>query len=138
MERDPFISPYAWRVPYRLNVSLMRKEAKVLLGKHDFKAFQAKDKKERTSVRTMKKISVSRAGDMIKISLEDIRQENERLKEINTDKKYSTAGHGHTNMPALAAEKKDGKKDKEQMLVEQLNDDPYVGESLLLLEDLAS
>ena len=46
--RDPFKEKYAWRSGYKLNLSLMRREAECLIGKHDFKSFQAKDKKERS------------------------------------------------------------------------------------------
>lgn len=47
---------YFYRHP--LDVRLMQQEARALLGRHDFKAFQATDKKERSSVRTIKKISI--------------------------------------------------------------------------------
>lgn len=45
-------------IKYPLNVSLMQKETKCLLGRHDFKAFQASDRIERCSKTTIKKISI--------------------------------------------------------------------------------
>ena len=45
--KDPFNEKYAWRVSYKLDIPLMRREAAVFSGRHDFKAFQARDKRER-------------------------------------------------------------------------------------------
>jgi len=68
--RDPFAERYAWRVPYGLNVSLMKKEARVLSGRHDFKAFQARDKRERPSVRRITKISIRKKASSVVIDIE--------------------------------------------------------------------
>jgi tRNA pseudouridine38-40 synthase len=56
--------------PHKLNISLIRREAAVLAGKHDFKAFQASDKVERHSVRTIKKISVTKKNGFIYFDIE--------------------------------------------------------------------
>ena len=62
--------------PYPLNVSLMRKEAKTLVGKKDFKSFQAADAarlregKQRNAIRTIKKLTVRKSGDFIYIDIE--------------------------------------------------------------------
>ena len=45
---------------YPLDLALMRKEAKVLLGKHNFKAFQAVDSRFRNPLRTVKRIKISK------------------------------------------------------------------------------
>ena len=47
-----------------------QKEAKHLLGKHDFKSFQAADKVERSSIRTIKRMDIKKSGDLIKITVE--------------------------------------------------------------------
>ncbi len=61
-------------VPYKLNVGLMRREAGCLLGRHDFKSFQAADAEwrghSRSSVRTIKRLEVRKKGDLIKIEVE--------------------------------------------------------------------
>lgn len=64
-QRDPFGDRYSWRLQYGLNVPLMRKEAKVLVGKHDFKSFQASDTRERSSVRTIYKLDVKKKWNTI-------------------------------------------------------------------------
>jgi tRNA pseudouridine38-40 synthase len=61
--RDPFRERYSWRVPYKLDVPLMRRELLSLLGEHDFRSFQASDKKERTSVRTMYDLGIKKKKD---------------------------------------------------------------------------
>ncbi len=86
---------YVHHVPYKLNVGLMRREAKCLMGRHDFKSFQAadaewrdsgryssasrrvtsknsfiRDRIERSSVRTIKRLDIKKSGDLIKITVE--------------------------------------------------------------------
>jgi len=60
--RDPFADSYTWRFPYDLNVPLMSAEAKELVGRHDFKSFQATDKQERASTRRVTSIKVIKKG----------------------------------------------------------------------------
>ncbi len=61
---------YFHYVPYKLELNTMRREAKHLLGRHDFKSFQAADRKERSSVRTIKKLNIKRKSDFIEIEIE--------------------------------------------------------------------
>jgi len=48
----------------------MKREIRCLLGKHDFKAFQAADKKKKKSVRTIKNIKLSKKNDLIIFEIE--------------------------------------------------------------------
>ncbi len=68
--RNPLNQRYAWCLSYRLNLSLMKKEARVLIGKHDFKAFQASDKKERSSIRRIFQLDIIRQKTFIIINIE--------------------------------------------------------------------
>jgi tRNA pseudouridine38-40 synthase len=61
---------YQYHVPYRLDCKLMQKASVSLTGKKDFRSFQASDKKDRGSVRTIKKITVKKQGNMININIE--------------------------------------------------------------------
>ena len=63
--RDIFKDKYCWRVPYKLNINCMKKEAKVLLGEHDFKAFQATRKIEKNSIRTIISIKITKNKDIV-------------------------------------------------------------------------
>ncbi|MCK4994868.1 MAG: tRNA pseudouridine(38-40) synthase TruA [Candidatus Omnitrophica bacterium] len=65
-----FLRETTFHVFRPLKVNLMQKQAKVLKGKHDFKSFQAADKKDRSSVRTIKNISVKKRGNLILIDIE--------------------------------------------------------------------
>lgn len=60
-------SLHVWRP---LDVKLMKNQAMALKGRHDFKSFQSADKKERSSLRTIKNISVKKAGNLIIIDIE--------------------------------------------------------------------
>jgi len=59
---------YYYRYP--LDAGLMRREAKVLLGRHDFSSFKASGGKPGDSVRRIKDIRVTRNRDLILIEIE--------------------------------------------------------------------
>ena len=56
--KSAFLNKHVWHIPYQLNVLLMRKEARALLGRHDFKSFRASGSSAKTTVRTVKKLSI--------------------------------------------------------------------------------
>ena len=56
--------------PYPLNLSVMRREAELLVGRHNFKSFQASDYYERNPVKTIKSLKISKKGNLIYIDLE--------------------------------------------------------------------
>jgi len=68
--RSAILRDTAYFFPYPLNLKLMRKEARVLLGRHNFKSFQAADKKERDVTRTIKNLKITRDKDFIYIDIE--------------------------------------------------------------------
>ena len=65
-----FFRKYVYHYPIPLDLNLMQAEAKQLKGKHDFRSFQASDKKTRTSVRTIFKILVKKKGNLIFIDIQ--------------------------------------------------------------------
>lgn len=71
---DPFIRPFAVKCFYKLNIGRMRRAAKFLEGRHDFRAFKAADKSDggelRDTVRTVKKIGIGKKGNVIYIDIE--------------------------------------------------------------------
>ncbi|MCX5700786.1 MAG: tRNA pseudouridine(38-40) synthase TruA [Candidatus Omnitrophica bacterium] len=67
---SPLLRNRVYFYPHPLNARLMQKEAKVLLGKHDFSAFVASQGKEKNPVRTIRNISVIREKDFILINIE--------------------------------------------------------------------
>jgi len=69
---DPFLKNYYYKFPHKLNVPLMKKEAKVLPGRHDFKSFQAKSALSpiKNTVRTIKRINIKKDKHFIYIDIE--------------------------------------------------------------------
>ncbi len=66
---DPFIRHFAARFSYPLKIRSMRRAAKALTGRHDFKAFQAAGSSELNTVRTIKKIKIEKRGDLVYIDV---------------------------------------------------------------------
>jgi tRNA pseudouridine38-40 synthase len=54
----PFMRDYAWHFDSPLRIGMMRKAAKHLQGRHDFKSFQGSGGMVKTTVRTLKKIVI--------------------------------------------------------------------------------
>ncbi|MFC1594698.1 tRNA pseudouridine(38-40) synthase TruA [Candidatus Omnitrophota bacterium] len=68
-EKTVFDRDYYYCCPYALDLGLMRKEAKALVGKHDFKSFQAAGKVEKNSVRTIHSIKITKKGSFLYFDL---------------------------------------------------------------------
>jgi len=69
--RSAFLRDRVYFYPYPLNVARMRKASEHLIGRHDFKSFQAYDplRADRQTVRTIKKITIKKEGDLIYIDV---------------------------------------------------------------------
>jgi len=67
---SPFLRAHALHIPYRLDAAAMKKAARHLMGKNDFASFQNAHSSAKTSVRTIEKISVSKKGSLIAISVQ--------------------------------------------------------------------
>lgn len=57
--RDPFLHSRSWRVSERLNHELMRREAALLLGTHDFAAFRGRNDFRTETVRTITDVTIA-------------------------------------------------------------------------------
>jgi tRNA pseudouridine38-40 synthase len=66
---DPFIRHFAARFSYPLDIRAMRRAAKSLTGRHNFKAFQASGSSESNTVRTIKKIKIEKRDDLVYIDI---------------------------------------------------------------------
>ena len=55
----------AWHVKTKLNISLLKKGAKVLEGKHDFSTFRASSCSAKSPIKKMNSVKVSKKGDQI-------------------------------------------------------------------------
>ena len=65
-----FLRACAHHFGFPLDISLMRKEAQALIGRKDFKSFQASDKIEKNSVRRVKNVKIGKKGSLITIDIE--------------------------------------------------------------------
>lgn len=70
--RSPLIAGRAFHVPSSLDVTAMRKAAKVFIGKHDFRSFTSVSalKKGTSCVRTIKRFQIKRQGHLIVMLVE--------------------------------------------------------------------
>lgn len=59
----------AWHVKKKIDFKLMKKGAKLLVGKHNFSTFRASSCSSKSPIKYMKSITISKADDMIKIRL---------------------------------------------------------------------
>jgi len=59
-----------WHVERKLNVSAMRRAAKMLLGRHDFTSFRSSGCGAKTAIRNLKNITLRKSGDLLEIRLE--------------------------------------------------------------------
>jgi len=66
----PFEQRYVHHVPRHLNVGLMRREAHVLVGRHDVRAFHGAGRPVQDTRRTITDIQVQQRGDHITIEVE--------------------------------------------------------------------
>lgn len=71
-DRPGLMNNYCLHFPHKLNLSAMRKEAKSLKGKKDFKTFQSSDPKRKTksTVRTIKRIEIKKSQDTVSVEIE--------------------------------------------------------------------
>jgi len=61
-EKAVFVRPYCLWVKSSLDLKFMGRESRSLLGRHNFKAFQAQDKANRSSMVNVKRVSIRRGA----------------------------------------------------------------------------
>ncbi|MBI4309955.1 MAG: tRNA pseudouridine(38-40) synthase TruA [Candidatus Omnitrophica bacterium] len=69
--RSAFLRQRAYFYPYSLDLSLMRRAARDIKGRHDFKSFQAHDplRADCGTVRTIKRLNIKKEGDLVHIDV---------------------------------------------------------------------
>ena len=68
---DPFLQPYCWSVPRRLDVPAMRAAGRRLRGRHDFRAFSAFGGVEpESTMRHLRRLAISGRGRRLRITAE--------------------------------------------------------------------
>jgi tRNA pseudouridine38-40 synthase len=64
---DPFTARFVWRRPGRLALGSMRRAARDLQGENDFTSFCRHPGADRSTVRDLRRLAVSRQGDVLSI-----------------------------------------------------------------------
>lgn len=67
---NPFDRNSCWGLTFPIKIALLRKAMKAYEGSHNFTAFAGKVKKQENPVKRIDKISVSSAGEFVKITIE--------------------------------------------------------------------
>ncbi len=67
--RDPFLEPFLWRIPYRLDVESMKRATELFLGKHDLSGFAKLDEEECNPFVEIEECSVEEKDRIIEIRL---------------------------------------------------------------------
>ncbi len=67
---NPLMRNYAVLVPRGINLAAMKRAARFLVGRHDFKSFQASGSRARSSRRTISRIDIAKEGRLVYIDIE--------------------------------------------------------------------
>lgn len=65
---DPFTARFVWHRPCDPSLGAMRRAARALVGEHDFASFCRSPGKDRSTVRRLDRLSVSRAGGRVEVT----------------------------------------------------------------------
>jgi tRNA pseudouridine38-40 synthase len=68
--RSPLRDRYVWHLRRTLDAERMHEAAQTLVGRHDFAAFRAADCERKTTERTLTRLSVTRADDLVTVEVE--------------------------------------------------------------------
>ncbi len=60
----------AWHVDRKLNVTAMRRAAKLLVGKHDFSSFRSASCNAKSPIRNLRSLTIRKSGELIDVTLE--------------------------------------------------------------------
>jgi len=70
-DADPFTRPYCWALTRPLNLPAVRAAAAVLTGRHDFRAFSARNGSvDADTVRNLRRLEVAARGSKVRITAE--------------------------------------------------------------------
>ncbi len=61
-EMNPFCAPYAWQIPFKVDVDLIRSLLHKFEGTHDFAGFQTTGSQMKTTVRTLFEVRLKEGG----------------------------------------------------------------------------
>lgn len=66
--RDPFLEPFCWRIPYKLDYEKMALASELFVGLHDFSTF-AKLEEEKNPIINVEEVSLKREDELIEFRI---------------------------------------------------------------------
>ena len=67
---SPLNLNHSWRIPLPLNIELMIKASKLLIGKHDFSSFRSAECQSNSAIKTIDEIIIKKNNDFITIEVQ--------------------------------------------------------------------
>ncbi|MFN3870828.1 MAG: tRNA pseudouridine(38-40) synthase TruA [Aquificaceae bacterium] len=67
--RDPFLEPFYWRIPYKLDYKRMLSAVELFLGTHDFSSFAKLEEEEKNTFINIEDVSLCREGELIEFRI---------------------------------------------------------------------
>lgn len=63
--KDPFIEPFCWRIPYKLDYEKMLSASELFLGLHDFSGFSKLDEEDKNTFIDIEELSLCKREELI-------------------------------------------------------------------------
>ncbi len=71
-ELNPFLYEYAWHIPYKVDLDLLRELLPTLVGTHDFIGFQSTGSQMTSTIRTLYSVELKKGGVITSIDTADL------------------------------------------------------------------
>ena len=66
---SPLYRNNSWRIPLPLDIKLMQKASKLLIGKHNFSAFRSSECQSKSPIKTIDEIKIKKNEELIEITI---------------------------------------------------------------------
>ena len=67
--KDPFLEPFCWRIPYRIDYEKMLNTSHLFLGLHDFSAFAKLEEEDKDTFIKIEELETKKEEDLIEIRI---------------------------------------------------------------------
>ncbi|MFN7065240.1 MAG: tRNA pseudouridine(38-40) synthase TruA [Aquificaceae bacterium] len=67
--RDPFLDPFSWRIPYRLDYERMLSASRLFLGLRDFSSFAKLEEGDKNTFINIEELTMRREGEVIELKI---------------------------------------------------------------------
>ncbi len=67
--RDPFMEPFCWRIPYKLDYEKMLLASELFVGLHDFSGFSKLEEEDKNTLIDVEEVSLQKVEDLIEFRI---------------------------------------------------------------------